>query len=89
MENFSLYDEFKMNTVNNTAMADVFLSRKADGYRVQLLGKNGEPHARKSINVTLRRREILREGPSTTKTKLVRLMTDTQGLIYLGNLEDV
>ena len=76
-------------STSEAVMADAFLQRKADGYRVQFLGKNGEPQAKRSITVSLTRRDSSREEQTDRKTKLVTLMTDAEGLIRLGNLEDV
>ncbi|MGY8690675.1 MAG: hypothetical protein ACKVHP_23425, partial [Verrucomicrobiales bacterium] len=64
------------------AVADLFLSKVDDGYRVQLLGRTGEPLANSAIQVDLQRFEFRTNVVTTLKT-------DESGTIHLGAIDGV
>ena len=63
-------------------MADLFLSKIGDSYRVQLLGRTGEPRKDIAINLNLHRDDLRTDV-------LVTLKTDDSGSVDLGPLEGI
>jgi hypothetical protein len=64
-----------------SSTTDAFLQRKADGYRVLFLDKNGEAQAGRVVFITLDHRHL--------GNKNCTLTTDREGRVLLGSLEDV
>jgi hypothetical protein len=61
---------------------DSFLNRTADGYRIELRGRNGEPVGRIALQVDFKLYGM-------TQTRSIRLATDAQGEIDLGRLAGI
>ena len=64
------------------ALVDLFLKQEKDGYKVRLLGKNGERYPGYLVRITL-------TSNSLTKTTAVVLETDASGEVHLGPLPDI
>ncbi len=74
---------FALNDVARTAqIADLYLVHDANGYRIQLRGRNGEPLSRTPLNLVLTSHWV--SQPITTL-----LATDEQGEVHLGHLVSV
>lgn len=74
-ESFAVNETEKGNTV-----ADLFLSRMDGKYRVELLGRNGEPMVGRNVNVNL-------SHPHFRNQKTFTLKTTDRGAIDLGALD--
>ncbi|MCI5221987.1 MAG: hypothetical protein D3924_04785, partial [Candidatus Electrothrix sp. AR4] len=61
---------------------DLFLRRTADGYLIELLGRNGEARPNRPVQLQLKHRDF----QDTVQTSL---KTDEQGRIFLGTLKDI
>ncbi|MDM8556061.1 hypothetical protein QUF75_15150 [Desulfococcaceae bacterium HSG7] len=82
-EDLSADTLFKLNGINTTlATQDLYLSHSAEGFRLALQGKNGEPRALIPIKVEMKHRYF-------RKPVTVTLQTDAQGLIQLGQLAQI
>ena len=64
------------------ALCDLYLKQEKDGYKVRLLGKNGERYPGYLVRVTL-------ASNSVTKTAAAVLETDANGEVHLGPLPDI
>jgi len=74
---------FDINGIDTTLQTDsALLSRIAEGYAVDLRGKNGEVQVARPLQVTMRHRDY-------TETVDATLMTDEAGRIHLGSLEGI
>jgi hypothetical protein len=72
-----------VNDVSATAqLADFYLIHDADGYRLQVLGRNGERVAKLPVTVQL-------QTESVANDLSVLLATDAEGQIRLGSLDHV
>lgn len=72
-----------VNDVSATAqLADFYLIHDADGYRLQVLGRNGERVAKLPVTVQL-------QTDSVSNDPSVLLATDADGQIRLGSLDHV
>jgi len=81
--NLQSADQLMINEIDQTnAVSDLYLSKVAEGYRVQLLGRSGEPLPNHAINLSLRRDDF-RDNVRTT------LKTDDSGTVHLGALEGI
>lgn len=69
-------------TAASTQIADFYWLQNAEGYRLQVRGRNGEPIARLPVSLQFSLGEL--QQPTT-----VLLATDEQGQITLGALEQV
>jgi hypothetical protein len=76
-------DVFHLNAVDRTEHTEaLLLERMADGYRLYLLGKTGEPRASRPVQLEFKHRDF-RDPVHTT------LRTDDAGALYLGVLEGI
>ena len=66
----------------NQTVEQAFLRRGADGYRLELKGRNGEPLAARSVRLTVKHRCFKR-------TLDFDLQADAAGLVRLGELTDI
>ena len=82
-EDLSADTNFKLNGINTTlATQDLYLSHSAQGFRLALQGKNGEPRSLMPIKVEMKHRYF-------RKPVTVTLQTDAQGQIQLGQLAQI
>ena len=82
-EHLSTDDSFAINQIAATdAVADLFLTKIDGAYRVQVLGRTGEPHKNSAVNFNLRRDDFRTDVRTTLKT-------DDTGSIALGQLESI
>lgn len=58
-----------------------YLRKKNGSYEVTFLGRNGEPAAKKKVNITMKHQRL--------SQKTANLITDKQGTVKLGTLNDV
>ncbi|MDT8389727.1 MAG: hypothetical protein RRC34_04360 [Lentisphaeria bacterium] len=63
-------------------VSDLFLRRAAEGYRVDFLGRNGEPLADRAVHVSVKHRMI-------TDEETIVLKTDAAGRVSLGYLPEI
>ena len=76
-------DSIGFNGVASTSRIEqVFLRRGADGYSLEVLGRNGEPISGREVSLAL-------WHIAFTKAKEFRFQTDTSGRIRLGKLADI
>jgi hypothetical protein len=76
-------DSLAINQIATTdVVSDLFLSKIDGKYRVQLLGRTGEPQKNTAVNVNLRRDDFRTDVRTTLKT-------DDAGSIDLGALEGI
>ena len=76
-------DQLVINEIDRTnAVSDLYLSKVAEGYRVQLLGRSGEALPNHAINLSLRRDDFRDNVRATLKT-------DDSGTVHLGALEGI
>ncbi len=76
-------EQLTINEIDQTnAVSDLYLSKVAEGYRVQLLGRSGEALPDHAINLSLRRDDF-RDDIRTT------LKTDDTGTVHLGALDGI
>jgi hypothetical protein len=76
-------DSVSINQIAATdAVSDLFLSKIDGKYRVQLLGRTGEPQKNTAVNVNLRRDDFRTDVRATLKT-------DDAGNVDLGDLEGI
>ena len=69
---------FFLNEIDSSdAVADAFLTKIEDGYRIEVLGKSGEAIPEKAVNLALKHRDF-------QNTLAVTLKTDESGAIDLG-----
>ncbi|MDU9051008.1 MAG: hypothetical protein Q3M30_19350 [Candidatus Electrothrix sp. Rat3] len=61
---------------------DLFLRRTAEGYLIELLGRNGEARADRPVQLQLKHRDFQRVVQTSLKT-------DAQGRVNLGELKDI
>ncbi len=74
---------FAINGIDTRhAVADLFFSRDAGDYCLDLLGRNGEPKPGRPVTVELKHRDF-------KETVHVSLQTDDSGRVRLGPLEDI
>ena len=66
----------------STWVHDSFLNRTAEGYRLELRGRNGEPAGRIALQVDFKLYGL-------SQTRSIRLATDAQGEVQLGQLSGV
>jgi hypothetical protein len=76
-------DQISINEIiSKHAIESVFLSRDTTGYQLEVLGKTGEPKARRPIHLTLKHRDF-RDLVNVT------LRTDEAGRVQLGRLPGI
>ncbi len=74
---------YALNAIDATEQIEApHLERSAEGYRLHLLGKSGEPKAGVALAFALRHRDL-------SPTIDVTLQTDAKGRIELGHLRDI
>lgn len=77
----STKDELALNEIYTTlSIAQLLLQKTASGYRLHLLGKNGEPLPKRPVQLRL-------FHPSVRDAVEVTLQTDAEGVVTLGSLE--
>jgi len=82
-EDLSTEALFKLNGINTTlATEDIYLNHSSKGYRLALLGKNGEPRSFMPIKVEMKHRYF-------RSPVIITLQTDDQGQIHLGQLVQI
>ena len=79
----SLTNEIAVGNLSNyMSVREVYLAREGEGYRVYLLGKNGEPMKHQAALVKVK-------NHFTTRTRSMTLQSDEKGIIRLGKLDDI
>lgn len=74
---------FRFNNVDSTELIAVpHLARASDGYRIEVLGRTGEPLADRAVTLVLKHRDFV-------QTVEVTLKTDPDGRIFLGPLPEI
>lgn len=68
--------------VDSSQIADFFFQRTASGYRLLVLGRNGEPISRLPVSLTVKPKYF-------ANTHSFGLATDAEGVIQLGRLETI
>ncbi len=79
----STYSVIAANQIKETEkIEDLFLRKTADGYIVELLGRNAEAHDGRAVHLELKHRDFKRIVHTSLKT-------DIKGRAYLGELKDI
>ena len=76
-------DSFTVNQIDKThRIEELHFSKSGSEYRLEMLGKTGEPRANRAVQLTVKHRDF-------RETVRVALRSDRDGVIQLGRLTDI